>query len=125
MFYDKRYYPRTPVSVPAILHDSVQNGEICCMVRDVSEKGVCFEISAKEQYAGNLHTGDPVHFQFIDTYQYGKESETDILSDECTIRYVKAFGDYIRIGCYVVAEDFQKYAVRREVVSGCRKAATA
>ncbi len=69
MFHDKRDYPRTPVSVPAILHDSIQNGEICC--------------------------------------------------------YVKAFGDFIRIGCYVVAEDFQKYAIRREVVNGYRKAATA
>ena len=95
------------------------------MVRDVSEKGICFELPADDTNAEALAEGRSVHFQFIDTYLYGKEAETDVLSNDCTIRYVKTLGNLIRIGCYVSGEEFSKYAVRREVVSGFKKVATA
>ncbi len=117
MFSDNRFYPRTKVTVPAILHEKTKNGEISCTVRDICEKGVCFEIPANEKLVGKLRTGDSIHFQFIDSFQYGKENETDILSNECLIRYVKDFGNFIRIGCYVSEKSFTQYAIRREVVS--------
>ena len=125
MLKDNRYYVRTAVSVPAILHENRHHKEISCMVKDVSEKGICFEIPADDSYSESLCAGESIHFQFIDTYQYGKEAETDVLSNDCTIRYVKMLGNLIRIGCYVSGEDFSRYAVRREVVSGLRRAATA
>ena len=125
MLKDNRYYTRTAVSVPAILHESRHHREISCMVRDVSEKGICFEIPAEDANRESLCEGGVIHFQFIDTYQYGKEAETDVLSNDGNIRYVKMLGNLIRIGCYVSGEDFSRYAVRREVVSGLRRAATA
>ena len=121
MLEENRSYSRTEVSVPAILHDSIQNGEINCMVRDVSEKGICFEVPTDEEFVDNLRTGDSVHFQFIDTFQYGKESETDILSSDCTIRYRKIIGNIIRIGCYVCEKEFMQYAIRKEVVKSIGK----
>lgn len=125
MLKDNRYYTRTTVSVPALLHESRHHREISCMVRDVCEKGICFEIPAEDVASEILCEGGLVHFQFIDTYQYGKEAETDVLSNDCTIRYVKVLGNRIRIGCYVSGEDFSRYAVRREVVSGFNSPATA
>ena len=125
MLKDNRYYQRTLVSVPAILHEKASNREISCMVRDISENGICFEVPVRERNVDSLSEGGSLHFQFIDTYQYGKEVETDVLSNDGRIRYMRLYDDVLRVGCYVTGDDFKKYAVRREVVRGYNRTATA
>ncbi len=113
---DKRAYPRIDLSVPAILHDSRQNREISCKVKNISETGVCFEIPLEEKYIENVKNNEYIHFQFIDTYMYGKIEETNILSSDCLIRYVKVEDNCMTIGGYVTGKDFQEYASKKEIL---------
>ena len=113
---DKRAYSRIDLSVPAILHDSRQNREISCQVKNISETGVCFQIPLNERYIENIKNNEYIHFQFIDTYMYGKSEETDVLSTDCLIRYVKVDENSMTIGGYVTEKGFQEYASKREIL---------
>lgn len=115
--FDQRAYPRIKVSVPAILHERKENREINCTVKNVCESGVSFIIPLKEKYAEKVQRGDYIHFQFIDTYLYGKKEESDLLSNDCLIRYISYSEDSMTIGCYVVDQEFRDYAVRKEVLA--------
>ena len=116
MYNDKRSYPRISVSVPAILHESRHNHEINCKVKNISEYGVAFEIPLDERFREDLGKGEPVHFQFIDTYKYGRSSETELLSANCIIRYIRVGEEFMTIGAYVAEDEFRQYALRREVM---------
>ena len=47
---------------------------------------------------------------------YGKSEETDVLSTDCLIRYVKVDENCMTIGGYVTEKGFQEYASKREIL---------
>ncbi|MCR4618448.1 MAG: PilZ domain-containing protein [Lachnospiraceae bacterium] len=114
---DKRTYPRIDVLIPALITEGRKHREIPCTIKNISETGICFEMPMEEKYLESVQKGDAVHFQFIDTYQYGRNIQTDVLSNDCTIRHIRVNGNCITVGGYVTEEDYRKYAVRREIMS--------
>ena len=115
---DKRTYPRVDVVIPALITEDRNHEEIPCTVRNISENGICFEFNSDGgKYVDSLQKGDAIHFQFIDTYQFGSNIETDVLSNDCTVRHIRICGDMMIIGGYVTEEEFRQYAARRELVS--------
>ncbi len=111
---EHRYYPRTNVSFPAILHESDGNHEVPCTVKNISEKGICFTIPKDAPYADRLRIRGSLHFQFIDNYRYGMGQNEEYISEDCEIKYLVSDDKYITVGCYLATEAFRRYVVRRQ-----------
>lgn len=117
MIFEKREFPRTEIDVPALITDGKNHKEINCMVKNISENGICLEVPIDEYKNDLIKVGEGVHVQYIDTYQYGRNIETEVLSTECTVRHIKEIGKKIIMGAYITEDDFRSYAIRREIMS--------
>ena len=106
--------------MPALLYVGDTYTEVVCKVRDISERGIAFEITLSEAEKGSFRVGDSIEFQFMDTFRFGSEVETDLISKHCLIRHVTEAGSSLIIGCYLADKEFAQYVMHKEVAGQSR-----
>ncbi len=83
------------------------------MVQNISEKGLCLEIEVFEGYQKFFTRGTPIMIQFVDSFPFGSDIESDVEIIKCSIRHVKEEEGKIIIGCFVSSEEYGKYVQHR------------
>ncbi len=113
MVFDRRSYKRMLINKEAVLY--VENKEISCLIRDISEKGVGLII--ENQYLSLFSKGTQIDFSFVDFLPFGDEIETAIVRAEGFVRHMEQNGDTLTVGCYIPLSDAVAEYVKHKSVS--------
>ncbi|MCR4655787.1 MAG: PilZ domain-containing protein [Lachnospiraceae bacterium] len=112
---DRRSYSRLGSGINACVFCNGLNGEIKCRIENISEKGICLETEAFEGYQQFFAQGNIITIQFVDSFPFGNDIESDIETINCSVRHVKEKDGIILIGCYVSSDEYRKYVRHREL----------
>ena len=63
---DRGFYGRFKTGICALMYCGELHREKNCEVANISETGICFEVSAKDLSSDMIHDGDKIDFQFVD-----------------------------------------------------------
>ena len=107
--------------MPALLYVGDTYTEVVCYVRDISERGIAFETTLSEAENGSFRVGDSIDFQFMDTFRFGGELETALISKHCLIRHITETGKKLIVGCYLADQEFARYVMHKEYASAMMK----
>ncbi len=114
---NKRLFTRLDTDIAANICESSENKEIRCIVRNISECGICFETPKDAPFVTRIRKEDDLYFQFKDTFRMDDKMETDVLTGRSRIKHVTEKKDRVLIGCYLNREKFRQYFLHRQLHS--------
>ena len=114
---NKRLFTRLDTDISANIYEASENKDIRCIVRNISEYGICFEAPKDAPFVARIHEDDDLHFQFKDSFRIDDKMETDILTGRSRIKHVTQKKDRVLIGCYLNKEKFRQYFRHRQLHS--------
>ncbi len=114
---NKRLYTRLDTDIYANLYEAIENKEILCRVKNISEFGICFETPTDAPFIERLQKGDDIRFQFVDSFRLDDKIKTEILSVKSRIKHITRKKDSYLIGCYVNRENFRDYFRHKQLHS--------
>ena len=114
---NKRLFTRLDTNISANIYEASENKEICCIVRNISEYGICFETKKDEPFVTRIRENDNLYFQFKDSFRMDDKIETSVLTGRSRIKHVTTKKDKVFIGCYLNKENFRQYFRHRQLHS--------
>ena len=114
---DRRYYGRLKTEICANIYVGDRHREKNSTVTNISETGICFEVSPEELYPETIHVGDKIDFQFVDHYMLLTMRRSVVVSGRCIIKHIEMIKEGIRIGCFLNNGDFQEYVENRKLAN--------
>ena len=115
--HNRRDYTRINTNVLSTIYVSKDKAEIVCRVKNISEDGICFHVHKADLPKDFVHVGDTLGFQIIDTFIYGHEPITEILSDTCTVAHIEENGYYYIIGAHVKSFEYEEYTTKHRIMN--------
>ena len=112
---DKRLYGRENVELSALVFTDRDHQEVVCSVKNISEHGICFELPVTEENKSRFRKGDTIEFQFVDSFMFGSQLETDMILDKCIVRHITEKEGQLVIGCYLDDKKYEHYVVHKEL----------
>ena len=94
---NKRLFTRLDTDISANIYEASENKEIRCIVRNISEYGICFETPKDAPFVTRIHEDDDLYFQFKDSFRMDDKMETDILTGRSRIKHVTQKKDRVLI----------------------------
>ncbi len=111
---ERRSYSRFRIDISAVAYCDGVNHEIRCIVRDISERGLCITADVFDGWKEFLVKGRAITVQFVDEFPFGRGIQTEVVSVECNIRHVREKDGALIIGCYAGNGAYAQYVKLRE-----------
>lgn len=96
--------------------------EIQCIVRDISEVGIAFEIDYDEQLYESIVEGVKIAFTYLDKFRYLADDKSYIITKECKVARKTKTDKTMIIGCNLVTDaSLKEYITCRKVAAFVNK----
>lgn len=90
--------------------------EICCVVKDISEVGIAFEMEYDEQLYESIVKGMKVSFSYSDKFRYISEDRSYTIIGKCHVTRKAKNDKTMIVGCDLVADNYiNEYITCRKV----------
>lgn len=96
--------------------------EIQCIVKDISEVGIAFEIDYDEQLYESIAEGMKISFTYLDKFRYLADDKSYIITKQCEVARKTKTDKTMIIGCNLVTDAYLKeYITCRKVAAFVNK----
>lgn len=90
--------------------------ETCCIVKDISEVGIAFEMNYDEQLYESITKGMKISFSYLDTFCYIDEDRSYAIIGKCHVTRKTKNDKTMIVGCDLVVDNYiRKYVTCRKV----------
>ena len=115
MVGDRRFASRYKINMDAILYMKQNEvDEIDCIVKNISEHGVCFEIDNK--YLSLFQVSDVFKFCIYDSSMRRIGIANELISGKAIVKYInQGKNNKFYLGCLANSEDMETY-IRHKIV---------